>query len=412
MKAIVCEMCSSNDLIKKDGVYVCQNCGTKYSLEEAKKLLVEGVVNVEGTVKVDNTSSIENYLQMAENAYDSGNYKEAELYSNKVIEIDSKNYNAWRIKGESAGWQSTLANNRISETANCYINYINNAPEGLNAKLIATTGFKELANATIGLACKHYHDYPSSDTAGTLFDTYTNVLMACAGFKYVPYDDFVNEIGSRIYESVVRTYNQVIKPEYKGDGHPTKYEWDKYVSLSTGVIGLINATIDPKRVEMIPRYKEMITIQNEVVNSYSYRYEVTSGTGYYTKDYYLSPEAKKTRIDKVMEWHQKIKDLDPSYQIPGRPSAKSSGCYIATSVYGSYDCPEVWVLRRFRDYSLSKTVWGRLFIKFYYATSPTLVKWFGDTNWFRQIWRRKLDSMVDSLKNKGYKDEPYEDKNW
>lgn len=27
------------------------------------------------------------------------------------------------------------------------------------------------------------------------------------------------------------------------------------------------------------------------------------------------------------------------------------GCYVATCVYGSYDCPEVWTLRRFRDYS-------------------------------------------------------------
>ncbi|MBQ1728972.1 MAG: hypothetical protein II036_01280 [Oscillospiraceae bacterium] len=28
MKAIVCEMCGSQDLVKKDGMFVCQNCGT------------------------------------------------------------------------------------------------------------------------------------------------------------------------------------------------------------------------------------------------------------------------------------------------------------------------------------------------------------------------------------------------
>ena len=28
----------------------------------------------------------------------------------------------------------------------------------------------------------------------------------------------------------------------------------------------------------------------------------------------------------------------------------SGGCYVATAVYGSYDCPEVWVLRRYRDF--------------------------------------------------------------
>lgn len=29
--------------------------------------------------------------------------------------------------------------------------------------------------------------------------------------------------------------------------------------------------------------------------------------------------------------------------------SSNNGCYIATCVYGSYDCPQVWILRRFRD---------------------------------------------------------------
>ena len=37
MKQMVCEMCGGTDLIKQDGVFVCQTCGTKYSIEEAKK---------------------------------------------------------------------------------------------------------------------------------------------------------------------------------------------------------------------------------------------------------------------------------------------------------------------------------------------------------------------------------------
>lgn len=37
MKKLVCEMCGSSDLIKQDGLFVCQYCGAKYSVEEAKK---------------------------------------------------------------------------------------------------------------------------------------------------------------------------------------------------------------------------------------------------------------------------------------------------------------------------------------------------------------------------------------
>lgn len=87
----------------------------------------------------------------------------------------------------------------------------------------------------------------------------------------------------------------------------------------------------------------------------------------------------------------------------------NQGCYVATCVYGSYDCPQVWTLRRFRDYSLSKTFFGRTFIRLYYAVSPTIVKWFGHTQWFKKMWKGTLDKMVRSLNAKGVEDTPYKD---
>ena len=96
-------------------------------------------------------------------------------------------------------------------------------------------------------------------------------------------------------------------------------------------------------------------------------------------------------------------------QKKSEASRRSGGCYVATAVYGSYDCPEVWVLRRFRDHSLAKSMSGRLFIKLYYTASPTLVKLFGDKVWFRQFWKGKLDKIVRALRKKGYKDTPYKD---
>ena len=91
---------------------------------------------------------------------------------------------------------------------------------------------------------------------------------------------------------------------------------------------------------------------------------------------------------------------------------KKNGCYVATCVYGSYDCPEVWTLRRYRDNTLSVTWYGRLFIKTYYAVSPTLVKWFGKTKWFKKLWRGKLDKMIKNLQDRGVESTPYCDKEW
>ena len=96
---------------------------------------------------------------------------------------------------------------------------------------------------------------------------------------------------------------------------------------------------------------------------------------------------------------------------PGRRSSESSGgCYIATAVYGSYDCPEVWTLRRFRDSRLAETWHGRLFIRLYYALSPTAVRWFGKTAWFQNFWRRRLDPFVVRLQSEGVESTPYKDK--
>ena len=89
-----------------------------------------------------------------------------------------------------------------------------------------------------------------------------------------------------------------------------------------------------------------------------------------------------------------------------------SGCYVATCVYGSYDCPEVWTLRRFRDSTLANTFYGRIFIKIYYATSPTVVKLFGNTKWFKKMWKGKLDKLVEKLQNDGVESTPYQDIEW
>lgn len=90
----------------------------------------------------------------------------------------------------------------------------------------------------------------------------------------------------------------------------------------------------------------------------------------------------------------------------------SDKCYVATAVYGSYDCPQVWTLRRYRDNELAKTWFGRAFIHTYYAISPTIVRYFGDTKWFKNMWRGKLDRMVKDLQARGFEDTPYNDREW
>ena len=129
----------------------------------------------------------------------------------------------------------------------------------------------------------------------------------------------------------------------------------------------------------------------------------------------LDEEATRRAIAKTWSSSAPIPEIRKR-TIPSQPSeqttTKSGGCYIATAVYGSYDCPQVWTLRRYRDYDLARTRRGRAFIKTYYAISPKMVELFGDSELFKRLWRTLLDFLIKQCRDKGYADTPYEDRHW
>ena len=95
MNKLTCEMCNSTDIVKQDGFFVCQSCGTKYSVEEAKKMMIEGTVDVSGsTVKVDNSAFVEKYLVNARRAKQKEDWSETEKYYNMVEQNDPTNIEA------------------------------------------------------------------------------------------------------------------------------------------------------------------------------------------------------------------------------------------------------------------------------------------------------------------------------
>lgn len=75
-------------------------------------------------------------------------------------------------------------------------------------------------------------------------------------------------------------------------------------------------------------------------------------------------------------------------------AAKVEGCFVATSVYGSYDAPEVLVLRRFRDDTLAQTLPGRALINCYYLISPSLTRRIEARGTVGRLSGRLLDVLV------------------
>ena len=153
-----------------------------------------------------------------------------------------------------------------------------------------------------------------------------------------------------------------------------------------------------------------------------------AGTWYYTDGKYIGPWANGKRHgqgkfiwNKGGEWVGQFRN-DKFYRGCGvmyyNDGSKretewvSGGCYVATCVYGSYDCPEVWTLRRFRDDTLASNIFGRAFIRIYYAISPTVVRLFGERKGFKKFFRKRLDRLVLKLRANKVENTPYTDKDW
>lgn len=79
-------------------------------------------------------------------------------------------------------------------------------------------------------------------------------------------------------------------------------------------------------------------------------------------------------------------------------SGSSGGCYIATMAYGNYDHPQVMILRQFRDDVLSKSQFGKWFIRTYYFYSPKLVEKLKNKKTINTLIRRGLNQIIKFIK--------------
>ena len=335
MKAMVCEMCNSNDLIKTDGVFVCQHCGTKYSVEEAKKLFVEG------TVKIDRTDETQKLFVLARRAREERNNINAEKYYGMILQSNPNNWEAAFFQVYYRAMQCKIG--EISYYADAICNSLKTV-----ASLI---------------------DEEEQTEKNTAIKT---ILMPCV------------EIAELFASAITDHYNKYMSV----DG-----------TFEECVEANVNASLILGILEIIT--EEYCDEKNVLTNLRKYYIKHLNSHSKFFNNEYLSETITRLSND--------VRRVDTSYTTP---QINSNGCYVATAVYGSYDCPQVWTLRRYRDDILAETWYGRAFIKTYYAISPTLVKWFGEKQWFKSPCKKKLDSMVAKLNAQGIKNTPYQDRQW
>ena len=343
MKQLTCEMCGSTDLLKQDGVFVCQTCGTKYSVEEAKKMMVEGTVNVSGTVKVDNTDKIKNYYEMAKSAYDAGNKGEAEAYCNRIIEIEPQNPEAWFMKGLAAGWQSSLSKLRIEESVQCFSKAIEYTPDETKAEIQqqAADEISEMSLAVISLTCSNFAQSPSesnyNDIQSSVINTFDYTLQLLDKCGITP-SEYKHKAAMKMNAAAVKAYSDCVLSDFKEDNYPRDWQFENYLTQAgfcQKVIKLAINLADDDYDENITRYENLILLNEHAIEYGAWKtYTEHEFSGFmesmmragkhkivrrgglvYCKNIVLSFEAKQARRDENGEFRKKIDECKRNIDV-------------------------------------------------------------------------------------------------
>lgn len=319
MAALVCDLCGGKLIMGTGGIATCESCGMEHSADRMK----EKVQEIKGTVRVDNTHLIDNYLQMAENALDASNNVEANNYCNKIIEIDPSNYLAWFIKGKAVGWQSTLGNQRISETINAFSNALDNCPEEKKESLgdECKEEVEKLHKALLTVRMQNFMNHPNENDIAELTNDVKNILINTVSFLTkagINTNVFGKELGSVIMNAVIGNFNAKIWKEYQGDdGKPSDYDFKRFMSetdFCIQALGLANSLLGSDDTDDLELYEwralandSMVKLNTMVRDACSWDYNYTDWGKSYYKNLTLNDNAKAIRNTQNRAWEAEAK---------------------------------------------------------------------------------------------------------
>lgn len=371
MKALKCELCGSNELVKQDDYFVCQSCGTKYTPEAAQKLIIDidSPVPIVGAVEVM-TGNFEKSrrLNNLNTLFELKQWHDFNDELKKAVRDYPDEWKVWFFSFKYNMIPHGYPQDPMKSSDGSSISYLNCFPnfedDIIKAKQVCPE--EELTNLS-----KCYVDF----------------------FNYL-----ISEIERKNFVILYRDAKRLSTSSYLFENQKWIEYIQKYVyDCENAARTIKNELADyQKRSICLKTNNGTYNFTGEDIQNAQYFDGHSLGKIEFRTGYEISSYGDYITIDELIK---QIKEQNPI-----------GGCYVATCVYGSYDCPEVWILRRFRDNTLSKTWYGKAFISTYYAISPILVKCFGDTDLFKRFWKAIIDRMIIKLKNKGVDDAPYTDK--
>lgn len=360
--AAKCTQCGANiEVDESKDAGICKYCGTAFVTEKAINNYNTYITNnYDGATVNIIGGNVENLLELAEIAERAGNHTEANEYYSKILEIEPQNRKALFRKGYMA----------------CLVSNVYD----INSEELLVYARRALTDCSDDKFCYY-------------------ALQELGKIRYL------------IHENIIKEYNKTWEDE------------DSFYMLVNGLVSCFNIAL--YEIEYTKdKYKtgRYITYYRRALEfGMKYCAELCKERSYrdFSSDRILNIKVSTDLHKEYLDAYNMLRDMakeieeKESVDIPeiNRDLNVTQGCYIATCIYGSYDCPQVWTLRRFRDTYLHESMWGRTFIRGYYRISPKLVDLFGNNEVFCLLWKAVLDKMVKVLNNKGYTAEYYEDPN-
>ncbi len=420
MKKLVCELCGESDFIKEGEFFVCQVCGAKYTVAEARKLFVDAdedgniisstpknkttakseapedtfaedpvlapkavpttvrkvvvqqksptndpsavrkiVSSVAGTAQTrvvvkkpvikrvvvksttprpvvqpvveeaapvvekrvatpkpvevtkvvgEKAQMIQNLFILAQTAYDSENYIDAEQYANRIIEIEATNSDAWLMKGNCAGKNQT-GNFRLVESINCWNTCLQNSSkqEYEDYAFTVRTNCIDIAIDYIMKNIQDFRKQPGEASINNIKEKidYVDPIMRKAnqtfGVDIISYED---RLASNISALVTEVSKDSIAKFGKRKEQQTDAALAKFKETQDYCIQVWDYLIDlAKRHGTVTAIlKSLIKMQDTIIRSVSYR---QSGSKL-KESTVCSMSEKNMRLEKIQQAKMKL----------------------------------------------------------------------------------------------------------
>jgi tetratricopeptide (TPR) repeat protein len=260
---------------------------------------------------VETNQLIQNYFILAQSAYDSKNFVDAENYANRVIEIDPTNCDAWLLKGNCAGWQTYNPQFRLLESINCWNTCIQNSPDNEKEDYLFTvrTNCIEVAIAYAIRQIQGYKTNPCEDAFNVICETvdYLEPMIKKAnqtfGVDVVTYED---KLASNINLIIEETSKAAIIKFGKKKEQQTDAAFKAFIEVQDQNIIVWDYLMDiAKRHGTVSALlKDIVKMHETIIRSCGWK---LSGNKF-KESYRISNGEKIQRLDKINRAKKKLED--------------------------------------------------------------------------------------------------------